>query len=739
MCASPVTVPPPGSKTSRALSLTAMLLFACTTHAMDPVTFGGSSHYPPFHFQDDRGSAVGFDVDVFREIASTSDWQTRYRFDEWTAVQQALLSGDIDVVPMFISDERNDLYLFSAPIFVEYHLLFGPSGSLSNRSIESLSGYRVATENGSFASTEIRQQNPAVVVVATESEAAALQIVTSGDADFALLPATIARHTIAALQLDNIVALSPAMLPATYAFAVNPARPELLDSINRSIELMQSNNTLENLRRQWLFPEEQSSLWRDLRLLSWVVLALTLLTGLILAAYWWSRGKQDKALGVVRGRERVLRSALTRARKLYNHDPLTKLPNRKRFKAHIRHRLALAIAHHSPLAVGTVTLLSLDTIQDAINDDAGDELIKKFTDALKESVQQELAYLGPGQFAVLLEDMNSTQEAYLRMQEIITKVSRDLKVGEMTVHTQLCGGLAFYPDHADDETDLLHKAKLAATSARKSGSQLLIYSNSMKADPQKLRLMSDLKTTLMENRLEWALQPQYDVAAQRIMGSEILVRWQHPEYGWVPPGDFVVWAEETGIVGQITDAAMAHACSLLKTGIGSANTFHLSVNLSANDLADAAMVERIIDQSAQWACLLTLEITETALMRDVKTVMLNVDRLKQAGIRISLDDYGTGYSSLEYLKAFSFDEIKIDRMFINDIAHIDRNLKLTQASIELGHNLGATVVAEGVEDRECADLLINMGCDVLQGYYIGRPVIPTDFAEYLRESGRFHI
>jgi EAL domain-containing protein (putative c-di-GMP-specific phosphodiesterase class I) len=307
------------------------------------------------------------------------------------------------------------------------------------------------------------------------------------------------------------------------------------------------------------------------------------------------------------------------------------------------------------------------------------------------------------------------------------------------VNVQISGGLSVFPNHADSGTQLVQQAKLAMSNAMQSGAQLLLFSDTMKPHPQKLQLMSDLKTVVAQEQLQWALQPQYCVNEHCVMGSEMLVRWHHPDYGWVSPGDFVVWAEQMGNVSEITRAAIRNACRLLEQLKEDTATLKLSVNLSANDLANTKMVKEIIDSVGSNASHLTLEITETALMKDIEKVQKNVELLKQVDIKLSLDDYGTGYSSLEYLKAFNFDEIKIDQMFINDMTRIDRNLQLTKASIELGHKLGALVVAEGVEDRETADILIDMGCDILQGYYIGRPQVTTDVAEYMSTAGSFRM
>lgn len=434
---------------------------------------------------------------------------------------------------------------------------------------------------------------------------------------------------------------------------------------------------------------------------------------------------------LMRGTNRLVAAIV---RRLHNNDVLTGLPNRVRFRDYLARLLLASRNHNRQLAVGILVLHNLETIQDILDDDAGDELVSQFTDMLSNDVPFYLGYVGPGVFAFLLEDIYDRKTAFSMMQGVIRTVSRDMVVADLPIRTQVSVGLAICPGDADTATALIQKAKLAMTNARKTGAQLLLFNQSMAPDLHKLQLISDLKSTLSAHELKWALQPQYEVSSHRIVGAELLVRWQHPNYGWIPPTDFIAWAEQTGIVGQITEAAIKQACLILQHMKNAKRDFHLSVNLSSNDLADTATVRNIIAQTRDCAEFLTLEITETALMKDMDAVIANVELLRTAGIKLSLDDYGTGYSSLEYLQVFSFDEIKIDRMFVSELAHIERNLTLTQASIELGHSLGAIVVAEGVEDRESADLLIAMGCDVLQGYHISRPMILDDIDTFWRRS-----
>ncbi|MEX0740876.1 MAG: bifunctional diguanylate cyclase/phosphodiesterase [Pseudohongiella sp.] len=466
----------------------------------------------------------------------------------------------------------------------------------------------------------------------------------------------------------------------------------------------------------------------------WAVFLLAVLTLLALVALWTFRTELLSTRLAVISRDKLLRNSARQARRLHNNDVLTGLPNRTRFRDYLEQQLVTSRKKDNHLAVGILALNNLETIQDIIDDDAGDQLVSQFTDILTEEVPCYLGYVGPGIFAFLLDDISDRKTAFAMMHEIMKTVSKDLVVAELTIRIQVSGGIAICPGDADSATSLIQKAKLAMTNAKKTGAQLLLFNQSMAPDLHKLQLISDLKEALSERKLMWALQPQYDVSTKRVVGAELLIRWQHPDYGWVPPTDFIAWAEQTGLIRQITEAAIEQACLILAHMKAINRSFKLSVNLSSNDLADTDVVKRIIAQTVDYAESLTLEITETALMKDMDAVVRNVELLKTAGIKLSLDDYGTGYSSLEYLQAFCFDEIKIDRMFITDVAHVERNLKLTQASIELGHSLGAIVVAEGVEDQKSAELLIAMGCDVLQGYHIGRPVIVSDLDAYLLHS-----
>lgn len=689
------------------------------------VIFGGSGFYPPFHFTNDQGLADGFDVSIFNRIAGQNSWNTDYRLDDWQTVQQALGNGEVDVVPMFVSAERQALYLFSDPVHVEYHLLFGPATSDAYASLAALSTQRVAAEGGAYATSELLKTNPDVVIVSAASEAEALTLVDLGQADLALLPSEIGRYTLRTRQLDHLAALSPPLLPVTYAFAINPARPELLAAVNAGIERLQRQGELESLRNRWLYADSDDSRERALLIVSWTLPLLLVLAaaGLLIVRFY--RHRLDEVHAQILNRRPTSPNHQSRPGINTSTHALTGLPDRK----HLLHQLdyEITVARHQRRKRGfaIISLLNLDALQDAFDDEAGDELIKQFSAAIPQEWASNCAYLGPGVFGFIVKDTHNIEQT---INALIIQLGKSVMIRDLSIHPQLCAGLAVYPDQATTAADLMHKAKMAMNQAKRSGACLLMYCPDMKPDPRRIQVISDLRHALTQRQLQWAVQPQFNVSDSCVYGAELLARWNHHKHGWLPPADFIVWAEEAGLISQVSDQVIQETAALFELMASHQDPFYLSINLSANDLGDDALVESLISKiRGRKASHLTLEVTETALMMNKKAALRNIDRLKLADFRVALDDYGTGYASMEYLQSFNFDEIKIDRRFVNNMTTITRDRKLTQACIELGHQLGAKVVAEGVENPETAAMLIDMGCDVLQGYQIGEPVLLGDF------------
>jgi EAL domain-containing protein (putative c-di-GMP-specific phosphodiesterase class I) len=250
----------------------------------------------------------------------------------------------------------------------------------------------------------------------------------------------------------------------------------------------------------------------------------------------------------------------------------------------------------------------------------------------------------------------------------------------------------------------------------------VLYHQSLAPDASRLTLLTDLRAAIRGRTLGHALQPKLDLRSGKICGAEMLVRWKHPQHGDLPPADFVPLAERTGVIGEMTmyliEQAIAHCRDWQAQGLD----LTLSVNVSVNDLSDAAVVDHIVKAAQDVRGHLMLEVTETAVMRDPETAFAAVERLRAGGLRISLDDFGTGNASLTYLRRLAPEEVKIDRSFITGLLASEADQRIVRSTIQLAHAVNAVVTAEGVEDKGTLAWLREAGCENAQGYGVGRAV-----------------
>lgn len=275
----------------------------------------------------------------------------------------------------------------------------------------------------------------------------------------------------------------------------------------------------------------------------------------------------------------------------------------------------------------------------------------------------------------------------------------------------------------------MQRARVALSAARKTRSNYSIYSPEEDQGPYQLTLTGDLRRAIVENQLFLLYQPKVDLWAGRVSGVEALVRWKHPKLGLLTPDQFISLAERTGLIMPLTLWVLHEALSQCSAWNRENRKLTMAVNLSVWNLQAGELPDQIAGLLASCGvspAQLELEITESAIMANPQRAMESVTRMKNMGLRFSIDDFGTGYSSLAYLKRFPVDSVKIDRSFVINMATNQEDAVIVHSIIDLGHNLGLKVVAEGVEDRETMDLLVKMGCDEAQGYYFSRPLPPAD-------------
>ncbi|MFW6020577.1 MAG: EAL domain-containing protein [Guyparkeria sp.] len=418
-------------------------------------------------------------------------------------------------------------------------------------------------------------------------------------------------------------------------------------------------------------------------------------------------------------------------RHLAYYDPLTGLPNRRLF--HDRLDLAIAHAHRSGgrLAVLFIDLDHFKKINDTLGHAVGDQLLEvvagKLTDCLRED--DSVARTGGDEFLALLPDIENFQPVADIAQRIIDSLSRPVVLEGRELVIGCSVGVALYPDDGRDSESLLKHADIAMYRAKQSGRNTYsLFTPAMnEAARRRLDLETGLRQAIEQEQFRLHYQPVVD-ATGRLMGAEALLRWHHPEWGSVAPGEFIPLAEETGLILPIGDQVVREAARQAARWEGRVK---ISVNLSARQFADPELARSLVaacEAVGVPGTTLTLEITETALMQDVDAHVATMRALRAAGFRFSIDDFGTGYSSLAYLRRFPLDCLKIDRGFTADMMISADARAIVSATIALAHNLRLRVIAEGVETAEQARLLAELGADLQQGYHHGRPTSAEEFA-----------
>ncbi|MFO0700946.1 MAG: EAL domain-containing protein [Nitrospira sp.] len=437
--------------------------------------------------------------------------------------------------------------------------------------------------------------------------------------------------------------------------------------------------------------------------------------------------------------------------RLAYYDSLTGLPNRVLFKDRVTQALAHARRYRSTLAVLFLDLDRFKVINDTLGHNIGDLLLKQVADRLAESVRHsdsvsrtvengeghELARLGGDEFTVLLTNIRQVQDAGIVARRILESLARSFLIDGHEIAVTTSVGIAIFPTDGDSVDQLLKSSDVAMYQAKERGrNNAQFYSatmNSMAAE--RLEMENELRKALDHGELVVYYQPQVDLQANRIVGAEALVRWQHPLRGLLAPAVFLPVANETGMIRKLDEAVLGMACRQGKAWQDAGYApIRVSVNVSNSFFHGSSMasaVSRALEESQLCAEFLELELTESIAMRHVETSIEMLRQLRAMGVRLSIDDFGTGYSSLSHLQRFPLDMLKIDQSFSCDVPHNAANVSISRAIVSLAHSMNLTVLVEGVENEEQMLMFREQGCDQAQGHYFGRPMPAEEFVQLL--------
>jgi diguanylate cyclase (GGDEF)-like protein/PAS domain S-box-containing protein len=431
---------------------------------------------------------------------------------------------------------------------------------------------------------------------------------------------------------------------------------------------------------------------------------------------------------------------------LAQHDFLTDLPNRMLLNDRLQQAIMLARRHGYRIAVLFMDLDRFKHINDSLGHVVGDQLLQAVAVRLERCVRESdtVGRQGGDEFVVVLSELDAAENAGISAAKLLAALTLPYHIGPHDVHVPVSIGVSIYPDDAEDAETLINNADTAMYHAKEAGRnnyQFFRQEMNIRAVERQF-IEGSLRVALERNEFSLHYQPKMDLGSGTIIGVEALLRWRHPERGFIPPAQFVPIAEDTGLILPIGKWVLREACRQARAWIDAGlQPVQIAVNISAVEFRSKDFVETvrtILNETKLDPRWLELELTETVLMKHAESTVAMLKSLKEIGVQLTVDDFGTGYSSLSYLRQFPVDALKVDQSFVHEISSRSDDAVIVSAVISMGNSLKKRVIAEGVETREQLDFLTAEGCEEAQGYFFNRPMVADQFAKLL-EAGVSHM
>ena len=431
-----------------------------------------------------------------------------------------------------------------------------------------------------------------------------------------------------------------------------------------------------------------------------------------------------------------------------HHDSLTGLPNRWLANDRLTGAIARSRRSGKPFTVAMLDLARFKQINDSLGHHIGDVALKEVARRIVVRARRSdtVARLGGDDFLLILEGTDASASRQF-IDELRAALTEPIVLDEMRVSIDFTVGMATFPAHAETPDDLIRRSEIAMYDAKSTHSKIVEYEAGRdEGHLRQLAIVSQLPAALTSNQLSLHYQPKADIATGDVRQAEALIRWTHPEFGFIPPDEFITVIEQSGNISMLTNWVIEQAASQLRDWDDRGIDIRVSINLSALDLLNNTLPQ-IIEQSLKRHGVpnsrLALEITESAVMRDPEASLNLLSRLRVAGFRLSIDDFGTGYSSLAQLKRLPVDELKIDKSFVMELSEDSGDAVIVKSTIDLAHSMGLKVVAEGIETAAGWEALKHFGCETGQGYLISKPLDAAAFEQWLSVTcdgdGRFLV
>lgn len=692
------------------------------------IVYGADEAFRPYEWFSEDGKLEGFQIELMRAIADKSGRRVNFVTGAWNTIRSDFIDGKVQVVSMFDQPVRHEYADFSKPHSVLASEIFIRRGSKPIVSLAELNGKEIIQQAGALSTEYLRTQAIKYKSIPVRDPFEAMRLLASGKHDCVITTQVGGRYALQKLGLTGIISTGQPILASNVAFAVRKGNAEILRWLNDGIDTVRADGTYEDLYQKW-FGEGQQLRKVELQKMQRVFFAaLALLVIIIGVGLLW-----------VKMLRRAVATKTFELQYLADHDSLTGVYN--------RHYITKAVSdainefrHHG--AKGSFGLLFVDLdrfklVNDSLGHHVGDLVIKAVAFEILAAVDDRclVARWGGDEFVVLVRSVPHGGSLERVAQRISEKLRSPYHFRDKDIYVGASIGAVMASLRYQRAEEMLRDADNAMYSAKadKRSSVRLFEPQMHEIAVRSMRLSSEFRKAVERGEIINYYQPIYTLKNAELSGFEALVRWQHPELGLLVPASFMPILEKTDAMRLLGDCVLKSALAAAKSWISrGGKNFYISVNISDEQFAFGNLTEALQKALAAEGIpphFLRLEITETVLMADTVAGMSQLDELKRMGLRILIDDFGTGFSSLSHLASIPADTIKIDRSFVHGIKPGLKNYEIVKAMLALSQNLNLEAVAEGVETDEERIWLGKLGCEYAQGFLFSHPLTETAAAE----------
>ncbi len=697
------------------------------------IVYGADEAFRPYEWFSEDGKLEGFQIDLVRAIAASTGRRVNFVTGAWNTIRNGFMDGSVHVVTMFDQPVRRGYADFSKPHSVLASEIFIRQGSKPILSLAELAGKEVIQQAGALSSEYLHTQTIKYKSIPVRDPLEAIQLLASGKHDCVITTQVGGRYALQKLGIKNVIGTGQPILASNVAFAVRKGDTEMLRWLNDGIDKVKADGSYEQIYQRWFGDGDQAKKAELQKLQRVFFAALAVLVLIISGSLLW-----------VKMLRRAVAAQTLELQYLADHDSLTGVYNRH----YITRAVSDAIQEFTNLgAKGSFGLLFIDLdrfklVNDSLGHHFGDLVIKAVAFEILAAVDNRclVARWGGDEFIVLVNSVPHGGALEKIANRIADKLKSPYSFRDKDIYVGASIGAVMSSLRYGSAEEMLRDADNAMYSAKadKRASVKLFEPQMHEIAVRSMRLSSDFRKAVDRGEIINYYQPIFTLKNAELRGFEALVRWQHPELGLLLPASFMPILEKTDAMRLLGDCVMKNAIAAAKSWSQSfPGDFYISVNISDEQFAFGNLTEHIgglIDAAKLPPHFMRLEITETVLMADTVSGMSQLDELKGMGLRLLIDDFGTGFSSLSHLASIPADTIKIDRSFVHGLKPGLKNYEIVKAMLALTANLHLEAVAEGVETDEEREWLGKLGCEYAQGFLFSHPLTEAAALQLLEKQ-----